>query len=101
MRALVVRRGRRLRYRGAMSVEEDFESAQQRINSLGSPPSQDKLLQLYALYKQAKVGDATGKRPGMLDIKGRAKFDAWSKQKGKSQADAMTAYVALVDSLVS
>ncbi len=82
-----------------MSLAEDFESAQKRVNDLSAAPSQDKLLQLYSLYKQAKGGDATGKRPGMLDIKGRAKFDAWSKQKGTSQDDAMTAYIALVDSL--
>jgi acyl-CoA-binding protein len=83
-----------------MSLEEEFESAQKRINTLSSPPSQDKLLELYSLYKQANVGDVQGKRPGMLDIKGRAKYDAWGKRKGMTQDDAKTAYVALVDSLV-
>ena len=47
-------------------------------------------------YKQATVGDATGSRPGMLDLKGRAKFDAWVKQKGKTKDAAMEAYIALV-----
>ena len=84
----------------AMSLEEQFESAQKRINTLSSPPSQGKLLELYSLYKQAKVGDVQGKRPGMLDMKGRAKYDAWSKRKAMSQDDAMKAYVALVDGLV-
>jgi acyl-CoA-binding protein len=82
-----------------MSLAEDFENAQKRVNALSSAPGQDKMLELYGLYKQAKMGDVTGKKPGMLDLKGRAKYDAWTKRKGLSQDDAMTAYVALVDSL--
>jgi diazepam-binding inhibitor (GABA receptor modulator, acyl-CoA-binding protein) len=54
------------------------------------------MLELYALYKQATAGDASGSRPGMLDVKGRAKFDAWAKHKGKSKDAAMEAYIALV-----
>jgi acyl-CoA-binding protein len=83
-----------------MSLEDDFISAQQRIQTLSSAPPPEKLLELYGLFKQAKRGDVSGKRPGMLDIKGRAKFDAWTSRKGMSQDDAKQAYVALVDSLV-
>jgi acyl-CoA-binding protein len=82
-----------------MSLPEKFEDAQKRVNALKSRPSNDELLDLYALYKQATVGDATGKRPGMLDLKGRAKFDAWEGRKGTSKDKAMEAYVALVDRL--
>ena len=63
-------------------------------------PSQDQLLSLYGLYKQANLGDVSGKRPGMLDIKGRAKFDAWTKRKGDSKEGAMKSYVELVDTLL-
>lgn len=84
-----------------MPLADDFEAAQKRVNGLSSAPSQDKLLELYGLYKQANMGDVSGKRPGMLDIKGRAKYDAWSARKGMSKDDAMTAYIALVDSLAS
>ena len=83
-----------------MALEQDFEAAQQRVNTLSAPPSQDKLLELYGLFKQAKLGDVQGKRPGMLDLKGRAKYDAWAARKGSSKQDAMTAYIALVDSLL-
>ena len=41
-------------------------------------------LEFYALYKQATEGDVSGKRPGMMDFVGRAKFDAWEKLKGMS-----------------
>ena len=77
----------------------DFEEAQAKVKTLTSRPSNDELLQLYALYKQGTVGDVSGKRPGMLDMKGRAKYDAWSKVKGKSADDAKAAYVSLVQKL--
>jgi diazepam-binding inhibitor (GABA receptor modulating acyl-CoA-binding protein) len=82
-----------------MSLLEQFEDAQKRVNALKSRPSNDQLLEVYALYKQATVGDVDGKRPGMLDIKGRAKWDAWDGKKGTSKDKAMEAYVALVDRL--
>lgn len=76
-----------------------FEDAQTRAKALPKAPSTDDLLELYALYKQATIGDATGSRPGMMDFKGRAKFDAWTKRKGASKDEAMRAYIALVDKL--
>ena len=76
-----------------------FEDAQGRVKKLTKTPSNDDLLELYALYKQATAGDVSGSRPGMLDLKGRAKFDAWTKKKGTSKDDAMTRYVAFVDKL--
>lgn len=84
-----------------MSLEDDFEAALARVNELSAAPPQDTLLELYGLFKQATVGDVTGKRPGMLDIKGRAKYDAWAARKGTSQDDAKTAYIALVKRLSS
>ena len=84
-----------------MELSAKFEDAQARVKKLASSPGTDDLLELYALYKQATSGDVSGSRPGMLDMKGRAKFDAWTKKKGISKDDAMTKYVALVDRLSS
>jgi len=77
-----------------------FEDAQKRVKTLKAAPSTDQLLELYALYKQGTSGDVSGSRPGMLDFKGRAKFDAWTGKKGTAKDDAMKKYVALVDKLV-
>lgn len=81
------------------SIKDKFADAKERVEKLDTRPSNDRLLELYGLYKQATEGDVSGSRPGMLDLKGRAKFDAWSKRKGLSKDDAMKAYVALVDAL--
>jgi acyl-CoA-binding protein len=82
-----------------MTPLESFEDAQKRVKALSTRPSNDDLLELYALFKQATVGDVTGSRPGMLDLKGRAKFDAWARKKSVTSEQAMGLYVALVDRL--
>ncbi len=84
-----------------MALADDFSAAQSRVKQLSKTPASDELLELYALYKQATSGDAQGDRPGMLDFKGRAKFDAWTARKGTSGDAAMNAYVALVAKLVA
>ena len=78
-----------------MSLKDEFEAAVKEVNGATRQPSQDVMLKLYALYKQATQGDASGKRPGMLDVRGRAKYDAWAKRKGTSSDNAMTEYIAL------
>ena len=82
-----------------MTLTERFDDAQARVKKLTESPSTDKLLELYALYKQGTAGDVSGSRPGMMDFKGRAKFDAWTGRQGMSKDRAMEAYVALVDTL--
>ena len=80
-------------------LNQRFQTAVQESKGLSTRPDNDTLLKLYALYKQATVGDAAGKRPGMFDMVGRAKYDAWAECKGMSTDDAMQAYVDLVESL--
>jgi diazepam-binding inhibitor (GABA receptor modulating acyl-CoA-binding protein) len=78
-----------------------FEEAADAVTKLSARPDNDTLLKLYALFKQGSVGDVSGKRPGMIDFKGRAKFDAWAKLQGVTSDDAKSQYVQLVESLVS
>lgn len=56
-------------------------------------------LELYGLFKQATAGDVSGARPGMFDMRGRAKWDAWDKRKGMGANDAMEAYIEYVAKL--
>jgi len=85
----------------AKSLGDRFEDAKARVETLPARPSNDRLLDLYGLYKQATEGDVSTSRPGLLDPKGRAKYDAWARRKGASRDEAMKKYVALVDALVS
>lgn len=76
-----------------------FEQAAQEAQQLPRRPENDVLLKLYALYKQGTAGDVSGARPGILDMTGRLKYDAWAKLKGTSGEQAMSDYVALVTQL--
>ncbi len=82
-----------------MALTDDFNSAVTQSKELPSRPSNEDLLQLYALFKQATDGDVTGDRPGGFDFKAIAKFDAWSEKKGTSKDTAMQHYVDLVERL--
>ena len=82
-----------------MATKEEFEDAAKRVNDLPKRPSDKVLLELYGLYKQATSGDVSGKRPGFIDVRGRAKWDAWKSRHGMSADDARDAYVALVEKL--
>lgn len=81
------------------SLQDRFAQAQQDVNSLSEHPTNDTMLKLYALFKQATKADATGERPGGFDFLARAKFDAWSGMKGTSTEDAVQKYIDLVASL--
>ena len=83
-----------------MALTDDFQKAQERVKTLTTRPSNDTLLELYSLFKQATEGDAQGKRPGLLDLKGRAKYDAWAGRKGLGRDAAMQQYIQLVDRLL-
>lgn len=83
-----------------MPLADEFSQAQARVKTLKSAPDNTTLLALYALFKQATASDVDGKRPGMLDLKGRAKYDAWAGKKGLTKEKAMEEYVALVNKLV-
>jgi diazepam-binding inhibitor (GABA receptor modulator, acyl-CoA-binding protein) len=82
-----------------MSLEEEFLSAQQRVKKLPRRPTDPQLLELYSFYKQATVGDVTGNRPGALDFKGRAKWEAWKQRQGLPREEAMERYVGVVERL--
>lgn len=77
-------------------LAQQFALAQARIKQVATLGN-DVLLELYGLYKQAAIGDATGARPGITDLRGRAKFDAWAARKGMPAETAMQRYIAVVD----
>ena len=81
------------------NLKKKFEAAAADSKKLPERPSNDVLLQLYALYKQGSEGDVEGKRPGFTDMVGRAKYDAWAAIKGTDSEDAMQQYIDLVKSL--
>jgi diazepam-binding inhibitor (GABA receptor modulator, acyl-CoA-binding protein) len=80
-------------------MDQEFSNAVKDALKLPRRPDNDTLLRLYALFKQATDGDVKGTKPGLLDLKGRKKFEAWTSVKGMSRQDAQKNYIALVKEL--
>ncbi|WP_353233845.1 acyl-CoA-binding protein [Diaphorobacter ruginosibacter] len=80
-------------------LNADFEAAVANSKQLSERPDNPTLLKIYALYKQATVGDNEEKKPSFSDIVGRAKWDAWDKLKDTSSEDAKRQYIDLIESL--
>ena len=72
----------------------------QKATEMASLPD-DKKLEIYSLFKQGSIGDNNTTRPGMLDFKGKAKWDAWEAKKGMSREEAMQQYIDLCRDLLA
>ena len=80
-------------------LHQQFETAAADSKNLEERPDNDTLLKIYALYKQASLGDNTEKKPSFSDPVGRAKWDAWAALKGTTADAAKQQYIDLIGSL--
>lgn len=81
------------------ALEEKFEAAKKKVMELPEKPGNDKMLELYALNKQATIGDITAEKPGMFDFVAAAKYNAWFSKKGMSMEEAQQKYIDFVEGL--
>jgi diazepam-binding inhibitor (GABA receptor modulating acyl-CoA-binding protein) len=85
------------------SLSTRFQAAVEKVRTAPADgafkPDTEYKLKMYALFRQATDGDVSGKRPGMLDVVGRFKYDAWARLKGTSRTDAMQRYLDEVESV--
>jgi diazepam-binding inhibitor (GABA receptor modulating acyl-CoA-binding protein) len=85
-------------------MSQAFEEAAAFIHKCGEEKKTNKFsdeekLKLYSLYKQGSIGNVNTDRPGMLDFKGKAKWDAWNARKNQSKEQCQQEYVAFVAQL--
>ena len=79
---------------------QHFEQAVADSKNLAEKPSNETLLNLYSLYKQATEGDINTDAPSNpFDFVAKAKYNAWETLKGISKENAMQQYVDLVEKL--
>ena len=57
-------------------------------------------LKLYGLYKQATAGSARPARPGIFNVDGRMRWDAWAAVEQLSKEEARREYVDLARELI-
>ncbi len=77
-------------------LEQSFQQAIEALKDLQTEPDDNTKLHLYALYKQATVGDVQGEKPGFFDFVGAAKYSAWEELKGMSAEEAKQKYIDAV-----
>ena len=80
-------------------LQSQFEAAEANSKLLPAKPDNPTLLKIYGLYKQATLGDNAEKKPSFSDFVARAKWDAWTANKGLSQDEAKQKYIDLIESL--
>ncbi|GAB1316678.1 hypothetical protein MFIFM68171_06888 [Madurella fahalii] len=81
---------------------EAFRKAVIDSKKLTSKPSNDDLLEIYALYKVSNGEDfSAAAAPGMFDLKGKAKYNAWKKvvDDGITAEQAQEKYVAKIEEM--
>ncbi|KAH7514787.1 hypothetical protein FEM48_Zijuj11G0127600 [Ziziphus jujuba var. spinosa] len=79
---------------------EEFEEHAAKVKTLKKAPSDENLLILYGLYKQSTVGPVNTSRPGIFNLRDRAKWDAWKAVEAKSKDEAMSDYITKVKQLL-
>ncbi|XP_070786827.1 acyl-CoA-binding protein-like isoform X2 [Enoplosus armatus] len=67
-------------------MTETFEKAVKEATVLKKRPNYDEIGELY-------------ERPGIFDLAGRGKWDAWNSRKGVAKDEAMALYVDVVERL--
>lgn len=83
-----------------MDLQALFQQAVAASKTLTEKPSNEILLKLYSLYKQATEGDVNSDPPSNpFDFVNKAKHEAWSALRGKTKESAMQEYVELVEKL--
>ena len=73
----------------------NFEQAAERVKTLSQKPDDNEMLQLYALYKQATVGNINVERPSFWQLVAKAKWDAWNEVQGMDSESAKEKYIVL------
>jgi len=75
-------------------MEEKFNIAADGMKQVDLENLQDdEKLYLYSRFKQANFGNNTTAKPGFLDFKGKAKWEAWNNLGDMSKEEAMAQYV--------
>lgn len=88
------------RYSIEMGLKEEFEEYAEKAKTLPENTTNENKLILYGLYKQATVGNVNTSRPGIFNLRERAKWDAWKAVEGKSTEEAMNDYITKVKQLL-
>lgn len=87
-------------YESEDTLDAEFTHSTEIIKTLTERPTNEELLQLYGLFKQAIEGNNTTQQPSIINIKDRAKWNAWYTQRGKTKRTSQKEYSDFVQTLL-
>lgn len=87
-------------YESQDDLDVEFNASVEIIKTLTERPTNDELLKLYALYKQATKGNNGTDGPPVINVKERAKWNAWYCLRGVSRHNAKKDYSQFVKELI-
>ena len=87
-------------YESQDDLDVEFNASVTIIRTLTERPTNEELLKLYALYKQATEGNNGTNGPPVTNVKERAKWNAWYGLRGTSKRNAKTQYSEFVKQLM-
>jgi diazepam-binding inhibitor (GABA receptor modulating acyl-CoA-binding protein) len=64
------------------SRQDKFNTAAEDVKKLTQRPSNEEMLEIYGLYKQATVGDNNTSQPWAVQFEASAKWNSWNGLKG-------------------
>jgi len=82
-------------------LEINFQKTVECIKTLSQDLSNEELLELYGLYKQATLGNNNTNKPSIFNYKGLKKWQSWTSFKDITSDMAKTKYILLVQKLVN
>jgi len=82
-------------------LEINFQKTVECIKTLSQVLSNEELLELYGLYKQAILGNNNTNKPSIFNYKGLKKWQSWTSFKDITSDMAKTKYILLVQKLVN
>ena len=89
-----------IEYDGLDNTDYFFNKAQREIRKLMGRPTDDELLLIYGLFKQATIGDNYNSKPAGVWFKETRKWEAWNNQRDKEQNTAKQEYIEAVEFLI-
>lgn len=81
-------------------LQDQFNISSIVVKKMKKTPTNDELLELYSLYKQATTGDCNTSKPSFFNIREKSKWNSWKKLTGMEKKHAMFLYIKLVEKLV-
>ena len=77
----------------------EFTLAIESVRKLKTTPSDEDMLLLYGLYKQALYGNIKSNQPNIFNVKERRKWSSWKSHAGKGSSKCKKEYIIMDETI--